>query len=81
MKELFNGMPAGRIPGATWVKAATSAETGACVEMTPLPSGGAAMRNSTDPEGAALVFTAREFRAFLGGVKNGEFDHMVAASS
>ncbi|MEV7596959.1 DUF397 domain-containing protein [Kitasatospora sp. NPDC089797] len=79
MKAFVNGMPAGDIEGATWVKAAASADTGVCVEMTRLPHGGAAVRNSTDPEGVALIFTAREIEVFFGGVRNGEFDHMFVA--
>jgi len=33
-----------------------------------------AVRNSQDPDGPALVFTAAEWAAFVGGAKDGEFD-------
>jgi len=45
-----------------------------CVEIAHLPGGGAAVRNSRDPGGAVLRFTAEEWAAFLNGAKNGEFD-------
>jgi hypothetical protein len=33
-----------------------------------------AVRNSQDPDGPALIFTAAEWDAFVGGAKDGEFD-------
>lgn len=74
MEGLFNGMPAGNIAGVSWVKASASSGNGNCVELAPLPGGGAAVRNSTDPDGPALLFTAAEMAAFLDGAKAGEFD-------
>jgi hypothetical protein len=35
------------------------------------------MRNSRDPHGPALVYTAAEVSAFIAGSKNGEFDSFV----
>ncbi|SDT71801.1 DUF397 domain-containing protein [Actinoplanes derwentensis] len=43
------------------------------VEISRLPDGGAAMRNSSDP-GTVLFFTRAEWEAFTGGVDDGEFD-------
>jgi hypothetical protein len=61
------------IPGP-WVKSSYSGPTGGnCVEIAFLTDGGVAMRNSRDPEGAALVFTRAEWDAFLGGARDGEF--------
>ena len=61
------------IPGP-WVKSSYSGPTGGnCVEIAFLADGGVAMRNSRDPEGAALVFTRAEWDAFLGGARDGEF--------
>jgi hypothetical protein len=58
-----------------WVKASSSFSNGNCVEVTDLPDGGGVgVRNSRDPEGAVLSFTPGEWRAFLGGVRAGEFD-------
>ena len=48
---------------------------GACVEVADLPDGGAAVRDTKDKgSGSILWFTAAEWDAFLGGVKDGEFD-------
>ena len=33
-----------------------------------------AVRDSQDPDGPALIFTAAEWDAFVGGAKDGEFD-------
>ena len=38
-----------------------------------------AIRNSKDPGGGTVLFTAMEWEAFLGGVKTGEFDILVRA--
>lgn len=32
------------------------------------------MRDAADPDGAVLIFTQREWDAFVGGVTDGEFD-------
>jgi len=56
-----------------WRKSSHSAD-GDCVEVAPLDGGGMAVRDSKDPEGPALVFTAAEWRAFVAGVRDGEFD-------
>lgn len=33
-----------------------------------------AIRNSKEPAGAVLVFSLEEWEAFLGGVRNGDFE-------
>ncbi|WP_345409417.1 DUF397 domain-containing protein [Nonomuraea salmonea] len=45
-----------------------------CVEVATNLPGMIAVRDSKNPAGSALVFTPDEWRAFLGGVKLGEFD-------
>ena len=62
------------IAGSTWVKSSLSFANGNCVEVSELPGGAVAVRNSRDREGAVLRFTPDEWQAFLGGVRNGEFD-------
>jgi Domain of unknown function (DUF397) len=57
-----------------WVKSSLSFSNGNCVEVAGLPGGGAAVRDSKDPDGPALQFTADEWHAFTAGVHNGEFD-------
>ncbi|MBL7498740.1 DUF397 domain-containing protein [Frankia sp. CNm7] len=59
---------------ATWRKSTYSGGNGACVEVAALPDGGRAVRDSKDPDGPALRFTAAEWAAFLAGIRDGEFD-------
>ena len=75
--ESYNGVPAGHLPGARWRKSGRSSAQGNCVELAGLTGGGVAVRNSRDPEGPALVFSGAELDAFLGGVKDGEFDDLL----
>lgn len=56
-----------------WRKSSFS-NTGNCVEVAELPDGGAMVRDSKNPDGPALSFTAGEWAAFRKGVKSGEFD-------
>jgi hypothetical protein len=60
-----------------WVKSSLSFSNGNCVEVADLAGGGVAVRNSRDPEGGMLRFTPGEWHAFLGGARNGEFDHFA----
>ncbi|MER8084376.1 DUF397 domain-containing protein [Streptomyces sp. NPDC056178] len=68
-----NGVSAGFIE-TEWVKSKKSSANGQCVELGALSGGRVAMRNSTDPNGPALIFSAPEMDAFLDGAKKGEFD-------
>ncbi|MGZ3382982.1 MAG: DUF397 domain-containing protein [Isosphaeraceae bacterium] len=60
--------------GSNWVKSSLSFSNGNCVEVASLPDGGVGVRNSRDAAGLVLQFTPDEWHAFLGGVRNGEFD-------
>jgi hypothetical protein len=57
-----------------WVKSSLSYANGNCVEVASLSGDEIGVRNSRDAEGGVLRFTADEWHAFLGGVRNGEFD-------
>jgi len=60
---------------AVWRKSTFSNNTGACVEVADLDGGrGRAVRDSKNPAGPALMFTAAEWVAFTAGVRAGEFD-------
>ena len=60
--------------GFDWVKSSLSFANGNCVEVASLSGGEIGVRNSRQSEGAVLRFTSDEWYAFLGGVRNGEFD-------
>lgn len=60
-----------------WFKSSASA-SGNCVEVTHLPGGGVAVRDSKDRGKAPHVYTRQEWEAFLIGAKNGEFDLPLA---
>ena len=57
-----------------WVKSSLSAYNGNCLEAAGLDGGDVGVRNSRDPGGPVLRFTPGEWEAFIGGVRNGEFD-------
>jgi hypothetical protein len=60
------------LSAAVWRKSTLSGVNG-CVEVA-LVAGRLAVRDSKDPQGPVLLFTPDEWRAFVGGVRNGEFD-------
>jgi hypothetical protein len=60
--------------GTSWVKSSLSFANGNCVEVANLPNGEIGVRDSKNSEGPVLRFTPDEWHAFLGGVRNGEFD-------
>jgi hypothetical protein len=60
---------------AQWFKSTRSNGGGGnCVEACRLADGGMAIRDSKDPAGPILFFTPDEWKAFIGGAKDGEFD-------
>lgn len=61
--------------GLPWRKARSSIGNGACVEVAPV-SGMIAVRDSKNPKGPVLTYTAPEWQAFLDGAKKGEFDDL-----
>jgi Domain of unknown function (DUF397) len=72
-----NGVPAEALPWALWRKSGRSSAQGNCVELARLSGAEVAIRNSRHPDGPALVFTEAELDAFLGGVKDGDFDDLL----
>ncbi|MEV0454288.1 DUF397 domain-containing protein [Catellatospora methionotrophica] len=60
---------------AVWVKSSRSdSQGGQCVEVAVTPTT-IGVRDSKNPDGMVLVFTADGWAAFLSGVKAGQFDH------
>ena len=56
-----------------WRKSSRSGSNGQCVEV--MDTGADVMvRDSKNPTGPALTFTRDEWRAFLGGVQDNEFN-------
>ena len=60
-----------------WVKSSESGNGPECVKLKALPNGEVAL-GTTRLEGAEPIpYTKAELRAFLAGVKNGEFDFLA----
>jgi hypothetical protein len=65
------------LPDVAWrVSTRTGSGSGNCVEAGPLldGSGRVAVRHSRQRDGAVIVYTPAEWAAFVGGIKDGEFD-------
>lgn len=72
MDHVRSGVRASLLHAAAWRKSSHSNPSGNCVEAAQV-GGGIAVRNSRFPDGPALVFTRAEWKAFLLGVKDGDF--------
>ncbi|MFC4032119.1 DUF397 domain-containing protein [Streptomyces polygonati] len=68
-------MSNGDLANATWFKSSYSNGQGECVEVA-ITGDHVAMRDSKDPDGPALVFTAAAWSTFVGGAANGELVRM-----
>ena len=78
MTTLARGDGPGRSgPDSHWIKSSLSFSNGNCVEVATLSDGEIGVRDSKDSEGPVLRFTSGEWHAFLGGVRNGEFDRFI----
>lgn len=56
-----------------WRKSTYSNGQGNCIEIADGPAGIVPVRDSKDPHGPALAFTAEAWRSFVSGVQAGEF--------
>ncbi|MGW4639244.1 DUF397 domain-containing protein [Sphaerisporangium sp. NPDC004334] len=57
----------------TWRKSSYSGTDDNCVEVAHLPQGDQVIRDSKNPTGPVLRFTASEWRAFVSDTKTGRF--------
>lgn len=62
--------------GAVWRKSTRSQNNGACLEVARVGDA-IGVRDSKNPDGPVLVFTLREFDAFLDGAAKGEFNDLL----
>ncbi|GLW05348.1 DUF397 domain-containing protein [Microtetraspora sp. NBRC 13810] len=63
------------LSAAVWRKSSrSSASGGQCVEVASNLAGVVAVRDSKNPDGATLLFDPGDWRAFIAGAKNGDFD-------
>ena len=60
--------------GALWHKSTRSSANGNCVEVADNLPDVIAVRDSKNPTGGTLLFHPTEWKAFLDGVKTGEFN-------
>ncbi|ACZ90492.1 DUF397 domain-containing protein [Streptosporangium roseum] len=61
------------LSGAHWRKSSLSADGPSCVEVAFVDDA-VAVRDTKDREGGTLVFRRDKWTAFVGGIKNGDFD-------
>lgn len=61
---------------ATWRKSRRSQDNGACVEVANLGST-VGVRDSKDPMGPVLIFSRKEFAAFIDSAAKGEFTSVI----
>jgi Domain of unknown function (DUF397) len=63
------------LTGAEWRKSSDSGSNGGnCVDVAHNLPGIVAVRHSKGPDGLVLVFMPEEWKAFLHGAREGQFD-------
>ena len=77
MDRIYNGMPATDLGIEGWRKPWSGGNGGSCVEAKKLNDGRVALRQSTDPDGPALIYTTGEIAAFIQGAKSGQADFLL----
>jgi hypothetical protein len=74
---IYNGMPANLLGAEGWRKPWSGGNGGSCVEAKKLNDGRVALRQSTDPDGPALIYTHHEITTFIEGAKAGQADFLL----
>ena len=67
----------GATPERVWIKASLSSNAGSCVEMRRSAVGGVDVRDSKEPEGPVLRFSAAQFTAWLEGAGGREYARLT----
>jgi hypothetical protein len=78
MDHMHNGSRASSLGPEGWAKPWSSPNGGSCLEAKKLPGGLVAFRQSTDPDGPALILQPHEIRAFVEGARQGLADWLLA---
>jgi hypothetical protein len=78
MQDIYNGMRAGDLGTEGWHKPWSGGNGGSCVEAMKLADGRIALRQSTDPDGPALIYTNHEITTFIQGAKAGQADFLLS---
>ena len=74
MNEAHGGADgASAAAGIDW-RVSSWCAAGDCVAVGRLPTGHVLVKDTKDPGGPQLRFDAREWRAFVAGIRAGEFD-------
>ncbi|QDN54257.1 DUF397 domain-containing protein [Streptomyces sp. S1D4-20] len=61
-----------------WRKPWSGSNGGNCVEAKKLSNGEVALRQSTDPDGPALICSPQAINDFIAAAKNGKTDFLLA---
>jgi hypothetical protein len=80
-RRIYSGMPARDLGTEGWLKPWSGPNGGNCVEAMKLADGRVALRQSTDPDGPALIYASRDFATFIRGAKRGEADFLITSRS
>jgi Domain of unknown function (DUF397) len=78
MPQMHNGFRASTLGTEGWSKQWSSPNGGSCLEAKKLPDGTVALRQSTDPDGPALILQPEEIEAFIEGAKAGLADWLLS---
>jgi hypothetical protein len=66
-----------QVSGASWRKSSFSNYNGSCVEIARLQPDRIGVRDTkNNGTGPVLIFTDREWDAFISGAKDGQFDNI-----